>query len=341
MMLLCITDVNIMKTKNNIVIAFQKYLENALGIPITVIEWQEQVTLPFFLRDAYAFYTTVLLNTNCLIMYPKNNQELTPFSVKKHMSLVHEKWPGEIIYLNDGITAYNRKRLIEQKVSFIVPDKQMYLPFLGMDLREHFRKLKEAPIQFSPSTQNVVIYVLLFGNGQAYTPSGLAGVLGYTIMTMTRAFNELEAAGLANVEMKGKERLLSFRNDKRHLWEAAQKYLGSPIKKRLWIAQPINELLLPKAGLSALTHYSMLAEPAHTTVAASKENWELLRTQQEYREYPAAEPGMYELEIWSYDPGRYAKDGFVDPFSLYLSLQGTNDERIESALDEMLEKWTW
>lgn len=340
-MLLCITDVNIMKTENNIIAAFQKYLEDALGIPITVIEWQEQGTMPFFLRDAYAFYTTVLLNTHCLLMKPRDNQELTPFSVKKHMSLVHEKWRGEIIYLNESITAYNRKRLIEQKVSFVVPDKQMYLPFLGMDLREHFRKLKEAPAQFSPSTQKVVIYALLFGNGQAYTPSGLASVLGYTTMTLTRAFNELETAGLADVKVKGKERLLSFHNDKRHLWETAQKYLGSPIQKRRWIAQPKKELLLPKAGLSALSHYSMLAEPTHTTVAASKETWDHLRTQQEYREYLAAEPGMYEIEIWSYDPGRYAKDGFVDPFSLYLSLHGTDDERIEASLEEMLEKWTW
>jgi len=340
-MLLCITDGNNMNIKSNIATSFQKYLEDALGISIIVIEWQEQETMPFFLRDTYAFYTTVLLNTHCLIMKSRDNSELTPLSVRKHMSLVQEKWNGEIIYLNEGITAYNRKRLIEQKVPFVVPDKQMYLPFLGMDLREHFRTLKEVPVQFSPSTQNVVIYDLVFGNGHTYTPSGLAGILGYTTMTLTRALNELEAAGLADVKMKGKERLLSFHDDKRHLWEAAQKYLSSPIKKRLWIAQPKKKLLLPKAGLSALSHYSMLSEPGHTTVAASKENWELLRTQQGYREYPVAEPGAYEVEIWNYDPGRYAKDGFVDPFSLYLSLHGTNDERIESALEEMLEKWTW
>lgn len=340
-MLLCITDVSNMKTENNTITAFQKYLGDALGIPITVIEWQELGTMPFFLRDTYAFYTTVLLNTHCLIMRPRDDSEMTPLSVKKHMSLVHEKWQGEIIYLNKSITAYNRKRLIEQKVSFVVPDKQMYLPFLGMDLREHFRKLNGAPIQFSPSTQNVVIYALLFGNGQTYTPSGLAEVLGYTTMTLTRVFNELEATGLADVKMKGKERLLSFHNDKRHLWEAAQKYLSSPIKKRLWIAQPTNKWSLPKAGLSALSHYSMLSEPAHTTFAVSKENWNLLRTQHKFREYPVAEPAACEVEIWNYDPGRYAKDRFVDPFSLYLSLHGTNDERIESALEEMLEKWTW
>lgn len=340
-MLLCITDVNIMKIENNIIAAFLKYLEDALGIPITVIEWQEQGIMPFFLRDSYAFYTTDLLNTHCLIMNPRDHSEQTPLSVRKHMFLMHEKWQGEIIYLNESITAYNRKRLIEQKVPFVVPDKQMYLPFLGIDLREHFRKLKEAPVQFSPSTQNVVIYALLFGNGQPYTPSGLAGVLGYTTMTLTRAFDELEAASLAEVKMKGKERLLTFHQDKKLLWQNAQRYLSSPIKKRLWIAQPKMKWSLPKAGLSALSHYSMLSEPAHETFAISQENWKLLCTRHKFREYPVAEPEAYEVEIWNYDPGRYAIEGFVDPFSLHLSLHGTNDERIESALEEMLEKWTW
>ena len=340
-MLLCITDVSNMKTKSNIVAAFQKYLGDALGIPITVIEWQEQGTMPFFLRDTYAFYITVLLNTHCLIMRPRDDSEMTPLSVKKHMSLVHEKRQGEIIYLNESITAYNRKRLIEQKVPFVVPDKQMYLPFLGIDLREHYRKLKEAPVQFSPSTQNVVIYALLFGNGQTYTPSGLAEVLGYTTMTLTRAFDELESASLAEVNMKGKERLLTFHQDKKFLWQNVQRYLSSPIKKRLWIAPPKVTWSLPKAGLSALSHYSMLSEPTHTTFAISKENWKLLLARHKFREYPVAEPEAYEVEIWNYDPDRYAIDGFVDPFSLHLSLHDTNDERIESALEKMLEKWKW
>jgi len=340
-MLMFISDVNYMKTKKSIIPAFCIYLEDALGISITVTEWQEQGTIPFFLRDTYAFYTTLLLKTHCLIMIPRENSELTPLSVKKHMSLLHEKWQGEIIYLNEWMTAYNRKRLIEQKVPFVVPDKQMYLPFLGIDLREHFRKLKETPTRFSPSTQNVVIYDLIFGKERTYTPSGLASVLGYTTMTLTRAFDELEAASLAEVKMKGKERILSFRQDKKLLWDTAKNYLSSPVKKRIWIAQPKKKWALLKAGLSALAHYSMLSEPTHRTFAVGREKWDLLRGQQEYHEYPFAEPGAIELEIWNYDPDRYAKDGFVDHFSLYLSLQGTNDERTESALEEMMEKRTW
>jgi hypothetical protein len=47
------------------------------------------------------------------------------------------------------------------------------------------------------------------------------------------------------------------------------------------------------------------------------------------------------VEVWSYDPKRFAKEGFVDTFSLYLNLRNDQDERIEAALEEMMEKVEW
>ena len=47
------------------------------------------------------------------------------------------------------------------------------------------------------------------------------------------------------------------------------------------------------------------------------------------------------LQIWCYDPKILEVDGCVDPFSLYLSFQNENDERIEMALEEMMEKYSW
>jgi len=38
-----------------------------------------------------------------------------------------------------GVSSFERKRLINHRVSFIVPGKQLYLPFLAVDLRESFR----------------------------------------------------------------------------------------------------------------------------------------------------------------------------------------------------------
>jgi hypothetical protein len=51
------------------------------------------------------------------------------------------------------------------------------------------------------------------------------------------------------------------------------------------------------------------------------------------------EPGTCLLQVWRYDPKVLEVDGMVDPFSLYLSFHGETDERIEMALEDMLERY--
>jgi hypothetical protein len=47
------------------------------------------------------------------------------------------------------------------------------------------------------------------------------------------------------------------------------------------------------------------------------------------------------VEAWSYDPLILAGENFVDRLSLYLSVRETPDERIEAALNELLETLPW
>ena len=44
------------------------------------------------------------------------------------------------------------------------------------------------------------------------------------------------------------------------------------------------------------------------------------------------------IELWRYDPKRISTNKMVDPLSLALSLQEEADERIETAVEEMLEQ---
>ena len=56
---------------------------------------------------------------------------------------------------------------------------------------------------------------------------------------------------------------------------------------------------------------------------------------------PQEEPGTTEVEVWSYSPDLFARDGVVDPLSLYLSIRGSSDERIEMALEKLEEAFPW
>jgi hypothetical protein len=325
-------------TKENILL--KCYLYDILGIQITIHRWKEQNKLPFFLTNTYDFNEIQLLGHPCLLMSAKKNAEVTTSEVLKHQKLVQKQWDGLCIYLPNKISAYSRKQLIEHQTPFIVPGNQLYVPDLGMDLCEHYRKLRRHPIKhFSPSTQAVVIHVLLRGIQAHFTPSELAKTLGYTLMTMTRAFDELEMANIGEIKRHGKERWWQFEGGKRELWNQAKPFMKTPVKKHTWA---IHTKPIAIAGLSALAHYSMLKTPKRPTYALGVEQWKIWK-QEGIEERPSAEDSSFDLEIWHYNPDLFLskKSHIVDPFSLYLSLNLNVDERIESALSEMMEKITW
>jgi DNA-binding MarR family transcriptional regulator len=321
---------------------FERHLKENLDITATTKKWEGVDSLPFFLRDSYIFYEVSLLNTPCLLMVARDNNEQTPAIIRKQMLQVQAKWGGELIYLCSSVSAYNRKRLIEQKVPFVVPGNQMYLPMLGIDLREHFRQIRSvAPGKLSPSTQAVVLHALLHGP-QDYTPSRLANQLGYTVMTLTRAFDELVSLGLGEVATEGRERVLRFSDGKKDLWQRSREFMRSPVKRRAIIRTPEQKWSGISAGLTALAHFTLLAPPSTPVYAVSLDDWKSMKLTNAIVELPTAEPQSHEVEIWNYSPLLFkGEDDVVDRFSLFLSLQNIGDERVQSALEKMMKEVLW
>lgn len=44
------------------------------------------------------------------------------------------------------------------------------------------------------------------------------------------------------------------------------------------------------------------------------------------------------LELWAYDPIHFSSDSVADSFSVALSFSGNEDERIEEAVEELIER---
>jgi DNA-binding MarR family transcriptional regulator len=206
---------------------------------------------------------------------------------------------------------------------------------MGIDLTEHFRKERASIKILSPPTQSVIIYAL-FHRQATFLPSELAKTLHYTRTTMTRALDELKSLGIGEISQCGRERRLSFRQNKTDFWKQVKPLLYNPVKKRVWLRQNdksremINKFGLI-SGLSALAHCSMLNEPVLPVYAMDIKAWEKKCIQ----EVSSLEEADAQLELWSYNPKLFEKDGFVDPFSLYLSLQDIKDERVEAALEKL------
>jgi hypothetical protein len=325
----------------DLIAPIERYLQETLSATVTLVPWKDAGHVPFFLQERYSFFEARFLGLPCLFMADKSESEEPPAAIRKHIELVRIKWHEPIIYVRERVTAYNRKRLIEQEIPFVVPGNQMYLPMLGIDLREHFRKLRPSKPKFNPATQVVLIHALLRST-ENLSPTELAPQLGYSTMTISRAFDELAAAEIGQSPLYGRERHLHFREPKPDIWQRAQPFLHNPVKSRHAIRMTRHrELPGPRAGLSALAQYSMLAEPQNVVVALSREEWKSLQQQKVVTKVPVDEPQGLSIEVWSYAPGQFAGDGLVDRLSLYLSLRETNDERVEAALDQMMRDVAW
>lgn len=322
---------------------FERYLFENLGIPALLSPWEKERLLPRFFQDLYRVYICQLLGHPSLVLAKQSDEEISPAKLEKHVRKVREFEPdANVVYLHTLISTFNRKRLIERKIAFVVPGKQMYLPFLGVDLREFLRKRQmEKPTRFKPSTQAVFLAVLYSRPGDVITSSMLAEKLKYSRMTMSRALDEIEAVGLVTVFSKGRNRVLRVPESREHLLTEGLLYLISPVKKRLKISGGISLTGLVPSGETALCTYAMLSESVHPVYAVSPETWKN-KEQTENPEFLSVHEGdSMEIEVWKYSPDLFARKNAVDPLSLYLSLKHVQDERVEIALDYLLKESLW
>jgi hypothetical protein len=293
------------------------------------------------LRDRFHFFQLKLLDHPILLMVDSPEEAQSPAVIAKQLLQVRSRSTDEVVYVTQALSAINRRRLIEHKVAFIIPGNQLYLPLLGLDLREHLKRLRDKQTILSPATQVLLLKVLLERDPQAMTPKDSAIRLGYSPMTMTRAFDELESLKIGQFQMVGRQRQVRFPLGGKEIWQRALPHLTSPVRSRCHIMDfdPGEKFLL--AGLSALAELTDLVEPTHRVYALPQLEWQNIIESRPLTQLSHAEPGSVEIQIWKYPPKLLAKDHLVDPLSLVLSLRHEPDERITVALEQLQAEMSW
>ena len=322
----------------------ERYLETVLQRRVSLKDWSGHERLPVFLDRLYRFFDTRIGQTPLLFMSATQAEEHTPAEVAKHLDLAKPEFDGIVVYSAERLAARFRARLIEGGVAFAVPGNQLFVPELATDLREHFRGPKpQRPDRLSPSGQLFLFFHLLEGEqARQWRPTELTEPLGYSLMTMSRAFDELATVGLARIERRGRNKLLWLRAEGRLLIDMAKTLLIRPARRLdhiRWLKEPPD---LPLAGEHALARLSDLSPPSAPPVYAV--------TPEQMRDLLAAEWAVpreadYDsdatLATWRYDPRVLARNGLVDPLSLFAHFWDDPDERMSMAVDRVLERWAW
>ena len=329
-------------------------MEETLGIQPTVTPIAKSYLdrLPMYIQVTFKLYRTNLFNTEIILAELKNKEELSIQQTEKQVQQVKNQFNQKVVVILENLQAYNRKRLIEKGINFIVPGKQLYMPDLLIDLRESYVNPKAKPKNETllPSAQFLLIYHIIHRNQQwkleEYPFKEIAKKLGYTPMAITNAVDNLRHHGLIEVEGE-KEKFIRFSYVRPELWNIAMErnLLVNPVLKTVFVDEKPESLFLLQSNASALPEYTDLNPSRQEYFAIEKtvfyglQKGNALVNPNEYE-------GRYALEVWKYNPLTLVDElpnemAVVDPLSLYLSVKASLDERIEMALDQILEKFIW
>lgn len=327
----------------------EKYIKDTLGDHFTrePLETNELNALPLYIRDEYSLSQGQLWGYPVILAEIQHNLDFNTQQVEKHLQVIAETFGKKVVLVIYGIQSHIRRRLIDKKINFIVPGTQLFMPALLMDLRERFSRdygrKKETLI---PSAQQLFLYHMLHRHDKVQltdlTFKQIAEKFKYTPTAISMAVENLRKFDLCDI--KGtKEKNIVFEQDRPALWHTAKAHLVTPVLKQVFVDNVPDRQILT-SNISALPEYSDMSPGAQLYHAIEKKRYYSLKMMGALmNENP--DEGRICLEVWKYDPiiiaENITEETNVDPLSLYLSLKDDKDERIEMALDQIIEKYIW
>lgn len=301
--------------------------------------------LPFLFRNNYEFYSTKISNRELIFLVLDKKGTFNAQQLRKQFEIIRSIFNKPVVIITDDITAVNRKRLIDNKISFISPGKQMFLTELLVDFqdfnkKEDFRK----NIKLLPSAQVFVLYHILHREDDLsqYAFKELAEKFQYTQTGITKAVKNLKDLDL--IEITGtKEKNIVFEKNIPKLWKQAEDLFVNPVFKTVYTDKKPEGLL--HSNTTALEEYTDMNPSIQKYFAIERPHFYELKKAKQFTNLNQ-ENGNYALEVWKYNPEIIAKGitqkNNIDPLSLYLSLKdGFIDERIDMALDQIIKIYIW
>lgn len=321
--------------------SYLRELENSL---ISFVP-EDAPRLPLVLRERYKMFASKLFGREWLLAMEVEGWESgTPTEYRQHLQQIAQATGKDhIAVVLPAISAKVRNRMVQMEIPFIVPNTQIHLPLAVMNLKESYRapqSLKGKAL--SPAAQVLFLLQLQKEGLENQSFKEISRRVGYSRASISAASAELEQNDLCRTFRKGKEQRMEFNRPPGEVWEAALPLLKSPVRKTHWVTwtrQPIPEARL--AGISALSRIGSLADDRIATYALKEQA--VHEGLEKGHIHSSADPheACALLEAWSYDPALLSEGGVVDGLSLFLSLRRNPDERVQSALAHMMEKFPW
>ena len=313
---------------------FIEYIEEILHVNAHISLYELPNTLPLYLRNGYDLIVLTIQNIQCLLARPKEPDNLS--TLRKHCNLLKKLTDLDCVLCLEGVRVYTKEKMLAEGIPFVIAGQQIYMPFLGVVLTQNGMREIPSIKQISFCTQKLLL-TAIYSSWNQTTLTEAAKVLSVSKMSVTRCFDELQALGLMLVKQEGKMRRFVWEDGRRALWETVYRFLRNPVSQQYRLSEYIELSFMKLGGLSAICHYSMLADNPYPTYAVPKNAAKGLELSK-MPLIPVDENPNMVLHVLRYDL-EYRNSAAIDPLTAILSLtdEEKSDPRIESAIEEILE----
>lgn len=312
-----------------------------LGRPITLHERGKAELKGVTIGDmlSYRFYDGQFHDVPLLFAEPKGDAA-SPRSLAMTADNLYSLYQLPVVYLLSSCPAYERQRLIDKNVFFVVSDKYAHLPMLVAN--ERIRKTKPAK-HLSPVAQYLLLYHLQVESLEGKAAHDLENRIPYSYASIALGITCLADLGVCVKDMHvPKRKVLHFPLTGKDLWQEVEPLLINPVEVRLYCDAFKSDEHFPTCGINALARYTMLNPDPERMIAMS------VRTLREFKKigsllHPNEFDGEVVIEAWKYPPvvgGGFDAD-IVDKLSLALSLRDETDARVEGEVERLIEGVEW
>lgn len=245
-----------------------------------------------------------------------------------------------IVFLLPACPAYERQRLIDKDVYFVVSEKYVHLPMLLAN--ERVRKTKQAKT-LTPVAQYLLLYHLQIGSIEGMAARDIEDKIPYSYASITLGLTCLEDLGLCKKVAEGsKRKVIHFDMKGMNLWEQAQPFFVNPVEERIYCDGLLSDDSFPECGINALAHYTRLnPDPERTIMMSVKQLRNFKSSEALVR--PNEFDGNIIIEAWKYPPVTAigVKAEWVDKLSLAISLREDEDPRVEGEVERLINETEW
>jgi DNA-binding transcriptional ArsR family regulator len=317
-----------MKTKKEIF----EYIQNSTNWKI--VPNNITVNVPLYLKAGYELWSAKIQDV-CVVFASAKDETIDIRVHQNAIKRLDELTSCHTVLVFDKLDSRSIDSLIKKHISFVIKDKQIYMPFALLQIQTQNKK--KTPFREVSLTSDADMILIGYLDNQIHSSmmiKEIAQVIGRELRATSQALNVLEALGYVQIEASGRSRYIHFISPI-EVYDRLKEVAKSPVKYSFFAKGFMGEKVY--SGFTALSNYSTLIEQKIKTVAISYK--QLTSKQLEALECDEDE-AEYKIEIWDREPSVFAHKDTINPLYVIRFFKNDEDERVQEAVEHLETKIT-